>query len=88
MIIKLFWENRNVFVIGCIGFLGGWVMKEFNVMGVNIVGLICDVSSSKKDLLIGDIVLEYVVFGCLEDYDIIVWVINEYEVDIVFYLGV
>ncbi|HBY41831.1 CDP-glucose 4,6-dehydratase [Marisediminitalea aggregata] len=87
MITKSFWENRNVFVTGCTGFLGGWVMKELNAMGANTVGLIRDVSSSKKDLLIGDTAPEHAVFGRLEDYDTIVRAINEYEVDTVFHLG-
>ncbi|TPV55467.1 NAD-dependent epimerase/dehydratase family protein [Aestuariibacter sp. GS-14] len=87
MITTSFWENRNVFVTGCTGFLGGWVMKELNAMGANTVGLIRDVNSSKKDLLIGNTTPKHAVFGRLEDYETIVRAINEYEVDTVFHLG-
>ena len=82
-----FWQNRNVYVTGASGFLGGWLVAELNRRGANVVGLVRDVSSTAKQKLIPDCQLGFTVFGSLEDYELQLRTVNEYEVDTVFHLG-
>lgn len=82
-----FWQNRNVFVTGATGFLGSWVVSELNARGANVVGLVRDISRTAKDALIENSQLNFTVFGSLEDYELLLRAVNEYEVDAVFHLG-
>lgn len=82
-----FWENRNVFVTGGTGFLGSWMMRELKELGANTVSLVRDNNSGKKDLLIGDVEPDFTVYGALENYDVLLRALNEYEIDSVFHLG-
>ncbi|GAB6194944.1 GDP-mannose 4,6-dehydratase [Lysobacter xanthus] len=82
-----FWQNRNVFVTGSNGFLGSWMISELNRRGANVVGLVRDVSATGKGGLIEKSAPASVVFGKLEDYEVLLRAINEYEVDTVLHLG-
>lgn len=82
-----FWQNRNVYVTGASGFLGSWLVSELNHRGANVVGLVRDISRTVKEKLIPDSHLGFTVFGSLEDYELQLRAINEYEVDTVFHLG-
>jgi len=82
-----FWQNRNVFVTGAAGFLGGWLVAELNRRGANVIGLVRDGAHAGKDELIPDARPRFVVHGQLEDGELLVRAINEYEVDSVFHLG-
>ncbi len=84
---KSFWQNRNVYVTGATGFLGSWVVSELNNLGANVVGLVRDVSKTAKDGLIQNSELSHIVFGQLEDHEVQLRAINEYEVETVFHLG-
>jgi CDP-glucose 4,6-dehydratase len=84
---KNFWQDRNVYVTGGSGFLGGWVISELNALGANVVALTRDVSRMSKTSLIPNSQPSHTVFGCLEDYETQVRAINEYEVDTVMHLG-
>ncbi|MGV8932439.1 MAG: NAD-dependent epimerase/dehydratase family protein [Luteimonas sp.] len=84
---KSFWQNRNVFVTGSNGFLGSWMISELNSRGANVVGLVRDVSASVKEGLIEKSAPTSVVFGKLEDYEVLLRAVNEYEVDTVLHLG-
>lgn len=82
-----FWQDRNVFVTGATGFLGSWMVAELNRQGANVVGLVRDVSSTGKASLIPGSQPAFTVFGALEDFDVLLRAINEYEVDTVMHLG-
>ncbi|MBU2615426.1 MAG: NAD-dependent epimerase/dehydratase family protein, partial [Elusimicrobia bacterium] len=39
---KAFFKNRNVFVTGCSGFLGSWLVKYLVEAEANVTGLVRD----------------------------------------------
>lgn len=82
-----FWQDRNVFVTGATGFLGSWMIAELNRRGASVVGLVRDISSTGKASLIPGSQPDFTVFGALEDFDVLLRAINEYEVDTVMHLG-
>jgi len=82
-----FWQDRNVFVTGSSGFLGSWMVAELNRRGANVVGLVRDVASTSKPRLIEGSDPAFKVFGALEDYEVLLRAVNEYEVDTVMHLG-
>lgn len=82
-----FWQDRNVFVTGAGGFLGSWMIAELNARGANVVGLVRDPATAGKAALIPDSKPQFTVFGQLEDFDLLLRVVNEYEVDTVLHLG-
>lgn len=82
-----FWQDRNVFVTGAAGFLGSWMIAELNARGANVVGLVRDLAHAGKAGLIPNSQPRFTVFGQLEDFDLLLRVINEYEVDTVLHLG-
>ena len=82
-----YWKNKNVFVTGCTGLLGSWMVKYLVEAEANVVGLIRDWVPKSKLLLDGSIDKINVVRGCIEDYSIIERVIGEYEIDTVFHLA-
>ena len=82
-----YWKNKNVFITGCTGLLGSWMVKYLVEAEANIVGLIRDWVPKSKLLLDGSIDKINVVRGCIEDYSIIERVTGEYEIDTVFHLA-
>lgn len=81
------WKNKNVFVTGCTGFLGGWLTQEIMKRGANVIGLIRD-SVPRSNLCMSGVVDRInVVRGELEDYFLIERVMNEYEIDCVFHVA-
>jgi len=82
-----FWQNRNVLVTGCTGFLGCRLTRELVDQGASVVGLVRDiVPTSPLHLERTDEKLS-IVHGCIEDYAAVERAINEYEVDTVFHLA-
>jgi CDP-glucose 4,6-dehydratase len=82
-----FWKDRRVFVTGSRGFLGSWAVKDLKERGAVVVGLVRDIYRGPS--LTGDPAAEpqFLVFGRLEDYDVLERAINEYEIDTVLHLG-
>ncbi|MBI3779556.1 MAG: GDP-mannose 4,6-dehydratase [candidate division NC10 bacterium] len=84
---KPFWRDRTVFVTGCTGLLGSWVVEELIAVGANVVGLIRDrvpmsrLASRALDLS------TTTVHGAVEDHALLERVLNEYEVDTIFHLA-
>ncbi len=69
--MKPFWKDRNVFVTGCTGFQGRYLIKELAKSSANITGLIRGKvldSSTFQEGLYSKI---NVVHGTLEDFSII-----------------
>lgn len=75
--------NRAL-VTGINGFIGSALAERLLRMGVSVVGLIRDRNyKSRRDIL--DRVS--VVYGCLEDPEIVRYAVTKYEVDTIFHLG-
>lgn len=81
-----FWKNRNVFVTGASGFLGSWMVAALNAHGANVVGLYRDINNDRREL-VPESRARFSVFGKLEDPEVLLRAINEYEVDCVMHLG-
>ncbi len=82
-----FWKNHNVFVTGATGLLGSWVVEDLLKQGANVTCLVRDWVPHSR--LLGSELLNQVnlVSGTLEDYAVLLRVLNEYEIDSVFHLG-
>lgn len=86
------WKNKSVFITGAIGLLGSWLTKLMIDEGANVIVLERDIvpksilwGSSKDFAYIKNELT--VVHGCLEDYQLLERVLNEYEIEVVFHLG-
>lgn len=82
-----YWSNRNVFVTGCTGLLGSWLVTDLVAKGANITGLIRDWVPKSNLILQGSINKINSVRGDVTDYFLIERILNEYEVDTVFHLA-
>jgi len=75
---------NNVLVTGVNGFVGSALAERLLKMGVSVVGLVRDRNyKSRRDIL--DKIS--VVYGCLEDPEIVRYAVTKYEVDTIFHLG-
>ena len=87
-----FWKNKNVFITGATGLLGSWLTKLMIDEGANVIILNRDItpksilwsSSTEFDYLKDKLTI---VYGCLEDYQLLERILNEYEIEVVFHLG-
>ena len=82
-----FWQQRNVFVTGCTGFLGLWVTQELVERQANVIGLIRDMVPRAPFFMNGMARRISTVRGCVEDRAVIERILNEYEIDTVFHLA-
>lgn len=83
----VFWQNRNVFVTGATGLLGSWMVEDLIKKGANVTCLIRDSVPGSKLISSGTISRTNVVHGQLEDYELMMRTLNEYEIDTVFHLA-
>ncbi|MGN2621142.1 GDP-mannose 4,6-dehydratase [Bacillus stercoris] len=82
-----FWKNKNVFVTGCTGLLGSYLVKELIEQGANVTGLVRD-HVPQSNLYQGDHIKKMnIVRGSLEDLAVIERALGEYEIDTVFHLA-
>lgn len=82
-----FWRDRNVFVTGATGLLGSWMVEELVCQGANVTCLIRDWMPDSKLISTGLTERANVVYGRLEDYELMLRVLNEFEINTVFHLG-
>ncbi len=82
-----FWRDRSVFVTGATGLLGSWLVDGLLDLGASVTCLVRDWVPESRLVAGGSLDRVRVVRGALEDYDIAVRALNEYEVDTVFHLG-
>lgn len=82
-----FWTNKNVFVTGASGLLGSWMVEELLKEGANVTCLLRDWVPGSKLISSETVNKANIVHGNLEDYDLLVRAINEYEIDTVFHLA-
>lgn len=81
------WKNRNVLVTGSTGLLGSWLTEALLGRGANVTCLIRDSVPKSRLVQGGAIERVNVVRGGLEEYDVVLRAVNEYEVDTVFHLA-
>ncbi|UJM28381.1 GDP-mannose 4,6-dehydratase [Bacillus sp. FSL M7-0307] len=82
-----FWKGKNVFVTGCTGLLGSYLVKELIDQGANVTGLVRD-QVPRSNLYQGSQFEKMnVVQGALEDMQTIERALGEYEIDTVFHLA-
>tara|TARA_Y100000816_G_C26106846_1_gene588507 strand:- start:494 stop:1510 length:1017 start_codon:yes stop_codon:yes gene_type:complete len=85
--MKKFWKNKNVFITGINGFIGGNLAKNLISHKANVFGLIRD---EKRNTFIYYENLEKkitLINGDLNDQILIQRVIDEYSIDIVFHFA-
>jgi CDP-glucose 4,6-dehydratase len=82
-----FWKNHNVFVTGATGLLGSWLVEELVRRGANVTCLVRDWVPGSRLVASGNLAKTNFVNGELEDFQLILRVLNEYEIDSVFHLG-
>jgi len=82
-----FWSKRKVFVTGATGLLGSWMVDSLLELGASVTCLIRDWVPGSRLISSGTVSRAQIVHGHLEDYDILVRILNEYEIDTVFHLA-
>lgn len=82
-----FWNNHNVFVTGATGLLGSWLAEELLQRGANVTCLVRDAVPDSRSARSGLLARINVVHGELENFTILLRVLNEYEIDTVFHVG-
>ncbi len=80
-------KESNVFVTGAAGFIGSYLVAALNKLGANVVILKRDHAKDSLLETTGEIKNVNIAHGELEDFDSIMRVIAEYEVDTVLHLG-
>ncbi|OLS34738.1 NAD-dependent epimerase/dehydratase family protein [Bacillus sp. MRMR6] len=83
--LPLFWENKNVFVTGCTGFLGKHLVRELLQLGANVTGLVRNPRSS----LFQEEPYKQMNFivGSLDDRQLLIETIQNHHIDTVFHLA-
>ena len=87
MQVNDFWGDRSVFLTGCTGLLGSWMVAELVERGAKVTGLVRDLVPKSRlytDDWAGKI---NILRGGVEDLGVIERAIAEYEVDTVFHLA-
>ena len=85
--VEGFWKDRNVFVTGATGLLGSWLVEELLGRQARVTCLLRDWVPGSKFAEEGFVARTNVVCGELEDYNVLLRALNEYEIDTVFHLG-
>ncbi len=87
MVKKNFWQDKNILITGCTGFLGGHLTKILLNQSANIIGLVRD-RVPRADLFREGLFNKInIVNGCIEDYQLLERTVNEYEIETIFHLG-
>jgi CDP-glucose 4,6-dehydratase len=82
-----FWSGRSVFVTGATGLLGSWLASELLRRDATVVCLVRDWVPDSESVNAGTLSRCRLVRGELEDYELMLRALNEYEIDSVFHLG-
>ena len=81
------WKNRHVFVTGATGLLGPWLIKELLKNQASVTALVRDFVPNSLFFLDGLDKKVNVVVGDLLQPDLLIRVLNEFEIDTIFHLG-
>ncbi len=86
-VVSGFWKDRNVFVSGASGLLGSALTETLYARGANVVALMRDWTPASLLVSSGLARRITLVHGELQDYEVMLRALNEYEIDTVFHLG-
>jgi CDP-glucose 4,6-dehydratase len=81
------WVGRTVLVTGCTGLVGSWLCADLVARGANVVGLVRDQVPNSNLYRMGLDKRMVVTRGDICDYETVLRVMNEYEVDSLFHLA-
>jgi CDP-glucose 4,6-dehydratase len=82
-----FWQERRVFVTGASGLLGSWLVDALLAKGATVTCLVRDWVPASRLLASGAARRTNLVSGSLENYELLLRALNEYEIDTVFHLA-
>ncbi len=82
-----FWRDRRVFVTGATGLLGSWLTLRLVGAGAHVVALVRDWVPRSRTLREDAFADVTIVRGELEDFDLLLRALNEYEVETCFHLA-
>ncbi len=82
-----FWAGKKVFVTGAFGFLGSWLSEELVRQKADVVALMLDRIPDSNLIRSGTDKKVSVVSGDLADYESMLRVFNEFEIEYCFHLG-
>ncbi|CBN55138.1 MULTISPECIES: GDP-mannose 4,6-dehydratase [Kamptonema] len=85
--MRNFWCDRSVFVTGCTGLLGSWLVADLVKRGARVTGLVRDLVPHSRLYMEDWHQRINIVRGCVEDLPALERAINEYEIDTVFHLA-
>jgi CDP-glucose 4,6-dehydratase len=81
------WLDRPVFVTGCTGLVGAWLVKELLDARAHVVGLVRDQVAGSNLRRLGLDQRIDIVHGCVEDEPLLERALGEYEIRTVFHLA-
>lgn len=81
------WSSRRVFVTGATGIVGSWLTRRLVERGADVTALVIDVDPRSELTRSGTSDEVRMVYGRLEDYDILERTLALYEIEDVFHLG-
>ncbi|MFN2256439.1 MAG: GDP-mannose 4,6-dehydratase, partial [Candidatus Promineifilaceae bacterium] len=82
-----FWQDKRVFVSGCSGFLGSWLVEALVRQGASVVGLVRDHVPQSMLFSSGTADHIRIVNGALHDITFLERVLAEYEIETIFHLA-
>ncbi|MFH1751046.1 MAG: NAD-dependent epimerase/dehydratase family protein [Candidatus Micrarchaeota archaeon] len=82
-----FWHDKNIFITGASGFVGGAVLRKLVDAGANTVALVRDFVPKSQLFESGLYSKTVMVHGNLEDYGLIRRTLAEYEIQVIFHVG-
>src|SRR5262245_31098649 len=81
------WQRHKVFVTGATGLLGSALVADLSARGADVTCLIRDWVPSSRLISSDHAAKVNVVGGDLQDLELLVRALNEYEIETVFHLG-
>ncbi len=82
-----FWKGKRVLVTGATGLMGSWLVDELLRREAHVTCLVRDWVPDSRLLTEGADKRANLVRGSLEDLELAIRTLNEYEIDTVFHLG-
>jgi CDP-glucose 4,6-dehydratase len=82
-----FWSGKRVFITGGTGLLGGWSVRRLLEMGAEVIALVRDGVPSSMAARDGNLGRVSTIQGSLEDAELMLRAMAEYEIDTVLHLA-